>query len=810
MGVSIRPGRDAGNRGSVRPLPTRPATRHSVSGAPRIVCALLLLWIAAAASGGGRNEPLTTAELLVDLARDHGLKRRGKQTPADVVHIKTLLRAAVRLNPRLPDAYVWLYELETLAGNSAEAARALQALVEVDPTHQGAFAKWLEVGLAGRQTIEERAAWLAHELERRTLSRELQSMVHVALARLSAQRMDRSEAHQALEKAFELDPTNPDAVLLSAELVQEDDPPLTRVASALGAFLVNPLHVYSAWQVGAVLDQYGFAEDAGAFYEHAGSVHRAANPGIVIPAEHLLVRARNWLAQDDLNKAIQAAIAAVKLDPALYQAQLLLHWLFERNGDRASAEALRKTLARRFALVRDPSESPVDVVAQAAWFYSTIDPQPQRALMLAEAAAKRAPGDVFATRVLGWAQVMNLRAPEAQRTLLPIAGRDPFAAYQLAKILMAGGDTAAAARLGRGLKLAPVAGPAYELLAEIDALPKPRESARRRHPEIAERLADLDRSVFEFHIDPKRFLVAEVKLTDPSPAPGEPWWAVFSLTNRASFPITLGPDFMVNPTFLLSFKLAGDRRRDYPHLISINLDRTRIIAPGRSVRIRRTLDLGPLRSVSRRTPQQIQLITLETLLDPVQSETGEWRASLSGQRLAKVHFNRLPAQTGRATMLALFSGLRSEAAGRRFLAVEVFAQLLGEKQRGDIKPLSYKPDPVASSRLQQALLGALNSESWETRARTLDALQTAGLDRQLIQAAESCLEHQHWLVRLLALRLLTRQGKAFAERVRRLEAGDADELVRALARSYLMKWKLLRSSAAPSSRPATSRRAASP
>ena len=42
----------------------------------------------------GRNPALSTADLLVDLARDCGLNCRGKQTTADVLRVKTRLRAA--------------------------------------------------------------------------------------------------------------------------------------------------------------------------------------------------------------------------------------------------------------------------------------------------------------------------------------------------------------------------------------------------------------------------------------------------------------------------------------------------------------------------------------------------------------------------------------------------------------------------------------------------------------------------------------------------------------------------------------------
>ena len=116
------------------------------------------------------------------------------------------------------------------------------------------------------------------------------------------------------------------------------------------------------------------------------------------------------------------------------------------------------------------------------------------------------------------------------------------------------------------------------------------------------------------------------------------------------------------------------------------------------------------------------------------------------------------------------------------------AELLGEQQRARMKRLTYKPQAIPADRVRQALLSALGSESWEARVRTLDALQVAGLDRTLFEAARRCLEHPHWAVRMMAVRLLARQGKAFADSARHIAAEDDDELVRALAQSYVERW----------------------
>lgn len=83
------------------------------------------------------------------------------------------------------------------------------------------------------------------------------------------------------------------------------------------------------------------------------------------------------------------------------------------------------------------------------------------------------------------------------------------------------------------------------------------------------------------------------------------------------------------------------------------------------------------------------------------------------------------------------------------------------------------------------MLNLLGSESWELRVRTLEAVQVVGLDRPTAAAVEECLGHQHWLVRMMALRVLARQGAGFAERAASVARNDPDELVRAFAQSYV-------------------------
>ena len=742
-----------------------------------------------AAVGAGRNQVLSTPRLLLDLARDHGLDCQQSRSPSDAEQIRILLQAATRLEPRLTDAYEWLHELAVLRAAPREAAEAVRRLVAASSTHEYAFACWLDAAVQLRQTAEERIDWLEAQLASAPPQPAFQAMVHVRLGRAFLGRVDVDAAREQLQLALSLAPNDPDVVALRLELLGDDAPPEERLAVALAVLSSSPFRVETVWEIALLLDEHGFHGDAVRFYEYADEL--AASMQIsAIPGSYLLQMSRQAAARGEYTEAIDRATKAVAADPELRaEGGMLLYWLLRRVQRVNEANGVREQLARRFAEVREPREWPVNEVAQAAWFYCTIDPQPQRALMLAEDAARRAPGDVFVERVLGWAQVASIKVEQAERTLMPIAGKDAYAAAALARLLEDAGEDEAAQRLLNEMALMPGYGLVRLLVSELGMVAAAPPPAAWRDPRIAEALAQFDPAVLEFHRDPSRFLQAAINLDDRSPAPGEPWWAEFVLTNRARFPITLGPDLMVNPVFLLSFEMEGDRKREYPYLLTISLDESRVIPPGGTVKVRRTIDLGPVRHASRLTPQQLQRITVSAIVDPVCGADGQWRPGPGGQALRPVYFNRIPADTSREALHALFVGLTGKSDLARFRSVEVMAELLGEHQRLALGGLSYKPRAAPATRLQQALLASLASNSWELRARALDALQVAGLDAQMLREVEARLEDSHWLVRLMAVRLLgSRQGVAAAPKLESLARSDPDELVRGMASCYLESW----------------------
>ncbi|MBN2448711.1 MAG: hypothetical protein JXO22_18435, partial [Phycisphaerae bacterium] len=724
----------------------------------RIACGCLAIMVAVLApTDKARGSDESTSQWLTDLARDYGLRQRGTPAEPDVLHVETLLRAALRLDADNTDACRALYEIAMLRGDTERAAELLDRMFTIQPDHAGIAARWLELKIAAEQTTEARERALLSVIGDDSRSGYAKALACVGLAKTAHERVETEQVRTWLDRANQLFPDCPEAARAAFDLLETDAPLIKRLAVALDLLRLNPLDVEAAWEVAVVLDRGGLSDEAARFYEHAIAVHRAGNPRERIPAAHLLDLARNRIARGQWEEAGETTRQAIREDPNRLEAAFLLHYILETRGLDLAAREISDALTQRFSFIRDPEQWPLDEVLWAAWLHCRIEPQPQRALLLAESASRRAPGNVIVRRVLGWAQAMNFQTDAARATLTPLADTDPYAAYQLALMDREAGDEAAAKRrLEPFLKTLPI-GPARSLLYSFDApvptsMPapasQPAEEAVSEEPARAttqpadessvstdvptsqpasaavqpvippppppppeqdglrQQLTDFRGGALKYWREPGKCLEAAIKVDKPTMSVGEPWWTTFTLTNRSPYPITLGPQWMVNPVILVSFHIEGDRQRDYEALMSVTLDGVRLLRPGESASLRRTLDVGPVGSIARQTPQQLQRITVTAMLDPVQSSDGQWRTGIVGQNVVPVHFNRRPVSTGPDAMRLLFDALKSGQPEDRFRAVDTMAALLGEQQRAARQSLAYQPDNVPVARMRQALLAA--------------------------------------------------------------------------------------------------------
>lgn len=748
----------------------------------------LLVALSPAAHGQSQTaRPRGAGEWLLDRARDAVVGRRDQLREADIVTARTLLRAAYRIESTQLDALYGLHELESIVGTREAAAAALDQLVRADPTNEAAFGIWLADEAARAQTRERAQAWL-RDLLTQSLPPANAALVRVRLAELAMQQLDMAAARELVTQAQTLCPDCPEPVQIALQLLPTTAATQERLAAILAVLRTDPTAIEPAWQGAFLLDDCEFHADAQLLYEHAFRAHARQHPQQPPPIECSLRAAENALARGNRESAATILAAAGDVDTSDLATTIWAGELFDRAGVRERAKQARGRLDPiATAVSAAPAGFQVAAVAQIAWFYIAVDSQPEKARPLAQNALERDPGNIVAGRALGWSLAAAGETDQARAVLAKVAPDDAFAALKLSELDRKAGNTDAARATLAALRDPPPLGLARELLLQF-GWQAPTSQPKDRHPEIAALLQSFDRGVFEFDKDPSRFLEATVEVDNSSPELGQPWQATFSLTSRASFSIPLGADGLVNPVFLLSFRVDADRAREFPNLFSVNLNRWRFLAPGATIRVRRSLDVGPLRAVSQRFPQQSVRVTVFPLFDPAMTGGGQWIPSSTGRDLRPISLTRRPVIANVDGIEARLAALSSDSVAARFLSVDALASLLGEAERTSEEaeaPVRRATIPIP--RVAGALRGLLAAESWEMRARTLDALSAAGLDAATLDAARACLSHPHWLVRLMSVRLLARQGRAFADDARRIADSDNEPLVRDMARAVLLR-----------------------
>ncbi|MCA9243915.1 MAG: hypothetical protein KDA32_08185 [Phycisphaerales bacterium] len=710
----------------------------------------------------------STPDALVDLARDFALRRGGAPSAQDATHVRLLLEAAARLDPKNVDAQRWLFELATLRGESEVARKTLETLTGIEPDNETVMMRWLEVGSQG-QTAEDRTTWLRKQVGSLRGPR-MQAIAYVRLAEMELEQLNLDPARELLAAAAKMDDENPRVAALRWQLIPADASSDERFETTLRAFERNPTNPRIAWAVGVILDDSGYHNEAFLFFEHA---LRLA-PDMSGSAEKLAL-AENAVRRGDF-AAAEAYVTTVARGGDAPDLWMFAHWLMRKQGLRRESSQVLRSLQSYFAKADREDASPA-LRTQAAWFYCEISPDAAKALTLATRATEAAPDDKMARRALGWAQALSGDIEQARTSLASVADQDAWAAAKLAQIQREAADDAAAEQTLASLKAPPTAGPAYEALLALDADRFKPVAGKTRHPEIADRLAKVDSALFAAALHPEQFVTARVDLDDRDPDIAQPWRATFTLTNTGPYEVTLGPDGVINPTFLLSFSLRGEKDREYANALSVAYDGKLSIASGETLSVSKSIDVGAPARVCEMTPQQIQHITLTTLLDPSQDAEGAWH----GQAVPALRFTRTPAPNEAEAWAARFAALRSIDPPAQIRAVEEMARLLGESQRAARGKLGYATTPIPREAAEQALTLALRSGDWELQSRTLLALRYAGLTQALATEAERSLRNPHWLPRVLALRLLARQGAAFKDAAAKVATEDSDELVRAFA-----------------------------
>lgn len=717
---------------------------------------LVHTWVIFSVVGLCLGAPLDSGRWLVDLGRDYPRTPQAGLSNADAKITLLFMEAASRVDPAPAEPYLWQYDMLAALDRPDAARQALEKYVSRRPDDISAHLNWIALELEALQTAEARAEFCRKHLDAANLPGKVASDLHRRLAEFHIGRGERELARKEALAAVEGYELNFAARQL-LEVLQvppgtqaPDRPELDELLLAVAA---SPNDPDLALHVADRLMEVELAEAAERFYGHAVDLLRIMDT--------------------------QGQLAAVMTDRAVALRKLGRAGDADRMLDGA-AEQWKALLAGNQGLLAP------ELTAQMAWFYAFHKPEPLQAEKLARVALAERPDSIVARRAMGSALRQLGKVEEARAELAPVADRDVAAAAEYAQVLAAANEPELARSVLGGATTRPADPTAQVAIGRAAAVVRFNLPASRPAPvEAAQALERFPWPVLDYPLHPDKYLAIELAMPQAEMPPAEPWILTARLKNIGSFPITIGPDMMVSPDLDVAVTTQGDRLRTTDPMLRFSFNRTPRLAPGESVEIRHTIDLGGIRSGMIGTPQVAQDVTVGAVLSPIALVSAEGQGvvgpDIGGLLAEPLKFRRVAFVPVDSNLRELVKEARSTDPLARIHALEVFAMLLAEHQHLKAKRLDYAARPIDAAAVQAAILSMAGDPDWHVRARLAEVLRWFGLDSKAVQVATRLLSDPHWLVRGLAMRALAdHRGAEFQSVLSHAAQADPDPWVRRL------------------------------
>ncbi len=776
-----------------------------------------------------------TGERLLRRARSAGFAE-GAGSIEDVEWSLYWTAAAQRVAPDLAESHQWEASLLDALDRPVEAVAALVEYCRLSPDDVAARIELFIRELERRQTATERIDYChavlqavsprdqaaettdagGRERSGTATAIELTSEIHFRLAELYHGVGDPARSREHLDRALDAFACHTPARMLRWEWFGSEDgstDPARRAAahveSLLNLLVCNPGRADLAWQLARELDTLRQWDDAHRWYRHAYAVLAPESddvPDALLAdvARLLIDLAHNRSAAERFDDALEHARRAAELGPDLLAAHYVVIDVARRLGRDALAdehtESARQRCAAIEAAILNQSEhepAPADA-AQAAWFYLEQAPDPQRARLLAEFAARRDPA---AAPILALARLAQSDFAGAEPLVAPTAATDAFAALALAKIELATDRRSEGLATLRHVTELAGSGIAYRLAAqtlkEHGAPPAASPAAER----VATRLQSVDGRAARFPFAPGEFVELQLDVSDSDVELGEVVRCTLTLVNRGPCPLTLGPDAMLLPEVVLHAEVAGGahalpaagRFAVYPGrssaLVSISLARRHVLLPGQRIRVEDVLDAEPLTALMNAEPQRPRELTLTAILDPVQTSDGAITSRLRNFPAPSASLRRAALPSTSEGRRALFERLRAASVGARVVTVRQIAALLAGRHAPELSSSTRDSAGTPVDDAFSAMRVALQDPHPAVRTEAILALESAGIATGQVNELAAALHDRHWLVRMASVDVLARlQGNVFSPVAESISRTDGDELVRAVAGWHVGRW----------------------
>lgn len=661
--------------------------------------------------------------------------------------------------------------------------RTMDALIQyslIETRDHGPVDAWLRYQLDGFSERKTREFFLQQSYSQLVNYPVIQAEILVELGILALEKGDTDTARDNFGNAFSLSKYNfsalalwlelppaipqslPDASAQQIEQQQQQSEMVRLLHTALQwrtRLLTNPYDLQAVLELIGVLENNGGDRLTQQYYNHAlrliGLMPR--QPGL--EEELRLKQLVGAYKSGQYHLCLKIAAEALKKQPD----DLLL------NGIRALAlkeigmsEEAKEVLSRATdKAVREIGVSGRDLQTELAWFFCFIEPDPARSLEYARQAYQDRKDDTGASNTLAYACVLNSHWTRAEELLKKTDSNDPVAALAWSKLYLARDDKKSALQslqavnINRaGILATAIERELQQIELKIDTELKPDAEQTTAQPtadtvEPASQALDYIELTLKSEFEgsdlllpekPQDYIQCRLRLKNDVFGYDDPLSAKIYLTNISNTTLVLGPKSFLDPHILIAAEVTPGKRRAAARSDSSNLiplahrymNRNMILLPGESGSVTETLNIGPLREILRKHPQQSFRISFHVFLDPIVNEKGDIVGRIPEIQPEPVTVTRRAYIPTLERLKAQQNFLREGTPSQRIRATLLLAGLLLEAELAKKEgALAYRPRRLNTRAIRDMIIDNLDHADYRVQAWSAYALGGLELDANI-------------------------------------------------------------------------------
>jgi hypothetical protein len=410
----------------------------------------------------------------------------------------------------------------------------------------------------------------------------------------------------------------------------------------------------------------------------------------------------------------------------------------------------------------DSDAAKIEVSQALAWFYCFAKPDANEAFGWAKRAYTLEPNKPTTASLVAYSLFMNKQTDKAKEIAEKFQ-TNQIANLTLAQIQLSSSPDSNSNNIGLQTLTTAIQKDAGSLEAEIakqilTGLSLKYQPALNEETTMLKLKNTLKGPVMFPFISPARLFSVQLNLQGTKFDYGKNFGATLSIKNNSTNPMIISDESYFRGNIRIDAGIKGDINKKIAKLVSIKIQPTTPIGPGKSILVPIDLIGGELKKILYDHPQASLGIEFIVYLDPVILENKTVANRLTDVSPIVYRITRPPVRITTQYLKSRIDTITKEQSGLEIESVQLFAGLIKEQQEIAKGRVHY--DLVAADwmpgTLTSAIIFCLKDKDWETKVQTMLAISNLTLNSKLLNVVADNLSQSQWPVRMTALYLLAK------------------------------------------------------